>query len=253
MKNLLLCDDNNTSKVLPLCIQYNAGIEMQAFYNPLDYENDASPIKEHLDKIGDITLRAIHGCFGDLCPGSFDPLVRETARNRFELSYRAAVQLKVQHIVFHMGYVPHTSPPDRWLPRCVTFWKTFLETKSDSIKLHIENLFELEPKLLSDLIDSIGSDAVDVNLDIGHAHCFSRNSVAEWIQMLGNRIGYVHLHDNHGQEDEHLTLGKGTIPLKDVLMALNQYAPEAYWALETDINEMQRSIEWLMDNGIHVK
>ncbi len=250
MKYLLLCDDGHLLKVLPLCAKYHLGLEMQAFYNPSLYENDPSPIEEHLRQIGGVSLRAVHGCFGDLCPGSFDPLVRETARNRFELSYRAAVQLNVQHLILHHGYVPHTSPTDRWLIRCTAFWKDFLQPKGHGIRIHIENMLELEPQLLADLIDSIGSTAVDANLDIGHAHCNSAKTVLDWIGVLGNRIGYVHLHDNNGKEDEHLTFGKGTIPLKEVFSALEQLAPEACWAIESDVNEIQQSIEWLQNNGI---
>jgi sugar phosphate isomerase/epimerase len=252
MKKILLCDDGEILKVLPIAQKNKLGIEMQAFYNPLEYEKDNSLVLDHLSHIQNISLRAVHGCFGDLCPGSFDPLVRDVAKKRFELSYSAATQLNAEHLIFHHGYVPHTSPPERWIIRCTAFWKEFMCGKGNSIKIYIENVLEWDPKLLSDLIDAIGNQKVTANLDIGHAHCNSKTSVLEWIKTLNKRIGYTHLHDNNGKEDEHLTLGKGTIPLKEVLSALEYYSPDAYWAIESDINEMEQSLEWLDQSGVKI-
>jgi sugar phosphate isomerase/epimerase len=69
----------------------------------------------------------------------------------------------------------------------------------------------------------------------------------EWIEGLKDRIGYVHLHDNHGLEDEYLSLGEGNIPLIDVLNALRYYAPDAIWSLESGGKKMYQSIEWLRE------
>lgn len=244
---MLLCDDGNLEP-LPLCRKHGFGIEMQAFSNPMLYEHDPSVIVDHLEGIEGIKLRAVHGCYRDLCPGSFDPMVRGVAGNRFDLSYRATAKLKAQHLILHHGYVPHTSHPDRWITRCTAFWKEFLYDKDTSISIHVENLLELEPQLLADVIDAIDSPVVDTNLDIGHAYCNSRKSIMEWIQVLGKRIGYVHLHDNNGKEDEHLRFGEGSIPLTEVMSALEQSAPEAYWAIETEIAGLGQSIQWIMEN-----
>jgi sugar phosphate isomerase/epimerase len=252
MKSLLLCDNGELLSVLPLCQEYGLGIEMQAFYDPSRYEMDSSLVEMHLSHIGSVPLRAVHGCFGDLCPGSFDPLVRSTAKNRFELSYSAALQLGAEHLILHHGYVPHTSPPDGWLVRCSAFWKEFMLGKGDRVSIHIENLLEWEPTLICDVIDSIDNPLVDANLDIGHANCNSKVTAVQWIETLAERIGYVHLHDNNGKEDEHLTLGKGTVPLREVLSALDYYCPEAYWAIESHGTEIEQSIRWLVDNEVKI-
>ena len=156
-------------------------------------------------------------------------------------------------MILHHGYVPHTSPPANWLPRCIAFWKNFLADKDGSIVMHIENVLEWEPGLILDLVDGIGTPGVDVNLDIGHVHCNARTNLEDWIRKLGRRIGYVHIHDNHGTDDEHLALGKGSIPLETVLRLLQEQSPAALWAVETEVDGLAKSLEWLGDRAFFTR
>jgi sugar phosphate isomerase/epimerase len=249
MRLPLLCDNGNLDAVIPLCRQFGYGIEVQAFYDPQLIEREPSSIEKCTALIRGITPISSHGCFADLCPGSFDPMVRSIARNRFDLSYKIAKQIGASHLVLHHGYVPHTSSPDNWLSRSIVFWNEFLADKDSSIQIHLENLLELDPDLLVGLIDAIDKPFVNLNLDIGHVHCNSKGSLPEWIRKLGNRIGYVHLHDNNGLNDEHLQLGRGNLPMHDVFNALKTFAPEAILAIEADPSDITESIKWLSDNG----
>lgn len=72
--------------------------------------------------------------------------------------------------------------------------------------------------------------------------------VVTWVETLRTHIGYVHLHDNHGESDEHLGLGLGTIPLDEVCQALQHYAPTAVWALETQVSDIESSLRWLEEH-----
>jgi sugar phosphate isomerase/epimerase len=249
MKQLLICDDCKIREIAPLCRTLGVGIEVQAFYDPRVFEDSPASLQEHKQVIHDITPVSVHGCFGDLCPGSFDTAVRGVARQRFEQSYHVAVTLGARHLILHHGYVPHTSPPAGWIRRSTEFWRDFLSGKNPNIKIHLENMLELDPDLISDVVRSIDRANLDINLDIGHAHCNSNTTVIRWIERLGPLIGYVHLHDNHGQCDEHLGLGYGTIPLNDVCQALNEYTPDAFWALEAEAEGIQQSLDWLRKNG----
>jgi sugar phosphate isomerase/epimerase len=250
MENLLVCDDGEPEKAVPVCLRFGCGIEVQAFYNPLLVEEDPASIERHRALMDGIEPRSVHGCFGDLCPGSFDPMVRAVARNRFDLSYRVASRLGAAHLVLHHGYVPHTSPPDRWLTRCIAFWNDFLADKDGSVRIHIENILEWDAGLIADLVDGIGREDVDANLDLGHVSCNARAGLMDWIQRLGGRIGYVHIHDNHGQDDEHLALGRGTIPLQEALLAIRAVSPRAVWAVETEVDGLAASVEWLVGRGL---
>jgi sugar phosphate isomerase/epimerase len=249
MDKCLICDGGEPAKAVAICRKYNLGIEIQSFYDPSLVERDKGAASSHLDILQDIHPRALHGCFCDLAAGSFDPSIREVTQRRFDQSYYTAKLMEASHLILHHGYVPHTSIPDNWLHRCADFWKEFLMGKNSDIVFHLENMLEWDPELLSDVIDAINSPIVDVNLDIGHVHCNAKTSFDIWIRRLNKRIGYIHVHDNFGIEDDHLALGEGNIPLKEVLIQLTELAPKALWAIESDISKMEESISWLKSNG----
>jgi sugar phosphate isomerase/epimerase len=165
------------------------------------------------------------------------------------LGYQTACKLKATHIIFHHGYVPRTSPPKNWIPRFVEFWKSFLDEKPENVHFHLENMLELSPDIMIETIDTISDRRVSACLDIGHAHCNSTTPVLNWIEKLGSRIEHVHIHDNDGASDQHLAIGEGSIPFKDVCSVLNEYSPNAIWSLETQTNGIRKSYDWLRENG----
>jgi sugar phosphate isomerase/epimerase len=59
------------------------------------------------------------------------------------------------------------------------------------------------------LIDTLAHPAVVCALDTGHAHV--SGGIRTGIEIFGPRLQHIHLHDNHGEKDEHLEVGKGTI------------------------------------------
>ena len=249
MHSLVLCDQFKIQEIACLATANGCGIEVDSFYLPEVLTGEPDAIATHREAMTGIPLRSMHGPFADLCPGSMDPMVSAVARNRYELAVKIAPELGITHIVFHHGYVPGTSTFDGWLSRCSLFWHDFLKSVPDSITIHLENQLEHDPALLVAVVDSVASPHLDICLDIGHAHCFSKHSVTDWIDQLGHRIGYVHLHDNHGDTDEHLGLGQGSIPMNDVCSALEGSAPDAVWAVESQIPFIGQSIAWLKANG----
>ncbi|MBU3146671.1 hypothetical protein [Clostridium sp. CF012] len=50
----------------------------------------------------------------------------------------------------------------------------------------------------------------DNNIVLHHGYCNSKISDIEWIKKLKVKIGYVHMHDNNGLEDEHRNKYKDT-------------------------------------------
>jgi sugar phosphate isomerase/epimerase len=59
---------------------------------------------------------------------------------------------------------------------------------------------------------------VKVHLDVGHAFVNGgMKSISDFIGTFGNRIEHLHFHDNHGQNDEHLPIGRGKIDYEKVV------------------------------------
>lgn len=66
-----------------------------------------------------------------------------------------------------------------------------------------------------------------VHLDVAHAFIEGGMSrIHQYLRDFSDTIGHVHLHDNHGDEDEHLPLGAGTIDFGKVI----------HWLKEIDYN-----------------
>ena len=71
------------------------------------------------------------------------------------------------------------------------------------------------------VIDSVPK--LKVHLDIGHA--FIENGmqgIKNYLFTFRNKLEHIHIHDNHGEGDEHLPLGKGKINFEQVAKWLKQ-------------------------------
>ncbi len=95
------------------------------------------------------------------------------------------------------------------------------------------------------LVDKVSNPRLGVCFDIGHAHALSETPALEWVEVLGSRISYVHIHDNHGKKDEHLPLEEGNVPIKQVLDLIEIQSNEAFWAIETPPDGLVQSLEWI--------
>jgi sugar phosphate isomerase/epimerase len=244
MKALVICDGTRTEDFVLLCQQRNIGIEVQAFYHP-DALFDEGLVSKTIELIAGLPVVSLHGPFGDLNPGSFDPLVRETARQRIREGLDVALRVGAAHVVFHTGRVPGAGPAQGWIERAIRFWESFMKEVPENLNVYLENMLEEGPEILAGIVDGVSAPNLRGNLDIGHAHCNSCTPVLDWISALGGRIGYAHMSDNHGVEDEHLGLGQGTMPMAAVCNALEETCPDAIWAIEADGAGVEQSLEWL--------
>jgi len=234
------------SEVLKLCEGWQCGIELAALADNAVLE-DPLQIEKHRRQIPAAMSRSIHAPYLGFYPGHPDPLVRAGALACFRQVYRASLALEAEDLVFHHNYDPSACSPAEWLRNSVEFWKSFLE-ESPGRRVHLENVMDVTPDLLLRLIESVGSPLLDIALDVGHVNCYSGVPLSTWIGEAAGRIGYLHLHDNHGQEDEHLAIGEGGIDWPPVLHQIEVKAPAAIWTLEAGGSRMYRSLKWLQEN-----
>lgn len=177
----------------------------------------------------------IHATFMDLNPGSIDRAVRETTRQRVEQTLEVAAVLRPRVVVFHPGYsrLTYGSAVETWVANSVVFWQAQLpRIREIGCWIALENIFEEEPSTLRQVLDRIDDPLVGHCFDSGHFNMFATVSLQEWFAVLGERIVESHLHDNHGQADEHLPVGEGEIDFATVTDLLKRYAPQAVWTLE---------------------
>ena len=256
MKEIRLCDTYELDFTVDLCKKYGLGIEVQSFYDPY-LENRQAVIEKHKTKLSDIRGgKSLHAPFWDLNIGSKIKFLREGTLDIFNDAYQIAKELGCTEIVVHNGYIPGTYYEGAWIKRAEQFWNQFFCDKDDSITMCIENQFELYSDMMKAEIDAVGDSRLKVCLDIGHVHANANMKIEDWIKTLGERIGYVHLHNNHGKQsiighnnDEHLGLQDGTMDMKRVLELLEEYAPNAIWNIESNTKSLEESVRYLGELG----
>jgi sugar phosphate isomerase/epimerase len=248
-----ITDWSNIDQVLPLVFQYQVGIEVLEFANPDNLDQASTLLPEMLEKLGGISLIGMHGPFYELIPASRDPMVRQVARTRCQQGYEIAQIIGASHLVLHSGYLPKTYPSDIWIQNSFDFWSEFFSDKSTPNMIHVENVYEDDYAALRELIDRVNKkfqgDRLTICLDIGHVNANSSKSLSDWISGLGDRIRYVHLHNNDGVLDDHWRLDKGKIDVGQVLDLLQKQAPNAVCTVETYVEDLEPSLLWLKERG----
>ena len=190
--------------------------------------------QKKLEKMGNPPL-ILHGPFLDLNPAAFDSLIREVTMTRFTQCYQAGLELGAKKIVYHSGMIPCVYYREGWADQVSRFFTEFLEDKDD-LEIVMENVLDEDWCLLLDVYKKVDHPKFKLCLDMGHAHCYSEIPVMEWAEGLSPYIGHVHVHDNAGDRDSHLGLGKGTLPYHEVLKLL-PVSKERTWTIECSHKE----------------
>jgi len=155
-----------------------------------------------------------HAPYMDLSPGSPDPEVRAITRQRLEQVVRLIPLFAPKTVVCHTGYDHrrYWHMKDAWLTNSLDTWSGIAgQIRSEGAVLMLENVYEQAPDDMCPLLENLQDHGVGFCLDTGHQSVFSNASMAMWVTSLGPYLRQLHLHDNAGQVDEHLALGRGRI------------------------------------------
>ncbi len=250
---IMITDWGNLEQAVPLAVAYQVGLEVQEFANPLNLKAPQELVEQISQKTKYLAPLSVHGPFSDLIPASRDPLIRQVAHDRFLHAGDLARRIGAQHLVLHSGFIPKTYPAEQWLRNSIEFWIDLLNHYPFEGEVHVENVYEDDFTNLKELIDRVNqalkSERLSICLDIGHVNANSSKSFDAWIPGLGERIRYVHIHNNGGAQDDHWVLDQGTIPVSQVLNLLIIYSPKAVWTVETPVKEIEPSLQWLQERN----
>jgi sugar phosphate isomerase/epimerase len=145
---------------------------------------------------------------------------RVDAMDEVKRAIEAAEDLPLRYLVMHLG-----EREDMWSSRTLEHSMTAIEhlqafSRPLGVKLLLENL-QNDVTQAANLVETIRVGHfkdVGVCLDLGHAHIAPGITTA--IEDLKPLIRSSHIHDNHGEKDEHLWPGDGTIPWTGTMQAL---------------------------------
>lgn len=202
-------------------------------------------IRQDIEKSGAENY-IVHGPFTEICPGSIDHRAVDLGLARLEEAYQVCKKIDADRMVAHTGYMPLIYYKEWHKMKSLEFWHRFMADKPGNFRLYIENVFEDEPYMLKELIEEIGDHRISICLDIGHANVMTdeKNSVDEWIKILGRYIGHFHLHNNYGDKDIHNPLTEGDMDMESILAAIARYCkPEVTLTVES--KSCAESAAWL--------
>jgi len=117
--------------------------------------------------------------------------------------------------VIHPGYLSHYGvqvPQEAYLTNLASIREICDFAADFGILIAVEIL---------EMLDTIGSHNVGFTFDVGHANTVGL--VNDFLDLLAEKISHVHIHDNMGKKDEHLSLGRGNINWKFVMERLSDY------------------------------
>ncbi|MFP3868643.1 MAG: sugar phosphate isomerase/epimerase family protein [Desulfobacteraceae bacterium] len=162
----------------------------------------------------------LHAPFQDLWPGALDGLIRSASRDRLQQALALLEVFQPPSIVCHVAYDDnyYHHCQDQWLDHSLATWEEMAALAADyNTRLMLENVREPRPDLLLSLFSRLAAPNLGFCLDVGHLQAFAGGRFQEWLEVLWPYVGELHLHDNHGQADEHLALGAGIVPFAFVL------------------------------------
>ena len=168
----------------------------------------------------------VHAPFSDVNIASPNKLSRRASLRRVSRSLRNAGELECRVWVFHPG---HYTPLEEFTPG--TGWRENIRSVRKVVELAedlgvtpaLENVPEPFPFVLKSVRDfrrfyEESGIEVGIALDVGHSNIIGENLA--FVREFGDRIVHVHAHDNMGDWDTHLEVGKGTVDWHSFLSAL---------------------------------
>lgn len=170
---------------------------------------------------------SIHAPICDTNPASLNERMREASVLEILSLVESALSLNIDTITIHPGIYPLvvSDQEDKAIAAAKKSLRTLDRVMSEyGIRLALENMPNL-PFMLGRTSDELSAlvegTELGVCFDLGHANTVG--DIDSFVDSLGSRFINVHVHDNRGKTDEHLTIGEGTVDFEAVLKKMGAY------------------------------
>jgi len=255
---LLSADRHNIEDCIDLAREFNLGIEVMAFAYPdvLDgnWENTVATYRTLLRYVpGMVTL---HGPFMDMVSGSPDGRINQVCYQRYQHALHIAAELGAKIVVFHANFIGslHNVPYRKgWHDRNVPFWASLAEYAHGlGLTIAIENMWEFDPTIITDLLRAVNHPSLRACLDVGHTYVFSdkQYTLQDWLRELEPWLIHSHMNNNNGILDEHYGFGwsEGVLNYRDILQQIDRLTAPPSIVLEMyHVADMRESLRYFSD------
>lgn len=185
---------------------------------------------------------------------SIDPSHRDKALGDHKQAVDMAADLGGCILVTHDISIPEPDAEDG-LEKRAAFVQGMGEVAeyaaSAGVRLALENTggngYTGDPERLVALMQDLGAPNVGVVIDTGHRNLIGDPAAA--LRTVGDHLITLHLHDNHGERDEHLLPGRGNIAWGEVNGALGDIGYDGVFMYEInrteDVREVEANAAWV--------
>jgi sugar phosphate isomerase/epimerase len=169
---------------------------------------------------------SVHAPLSDINIGSLNPAMREMSLNEVLLAIGCCGRMGIDLITIHPGFISPLGQLDR--PSVIRETRRSIrEIDKAAIENGVVAALENMPRMpIStctepvELLSLVEGTSLGVCFDIGHAH--TNGNIDDFVKFR-SRFANVHIHDNDGTSDQHLTIGEGKIDFEHVLSAMSGY------------------------------
>jgi sugar phosphate isomerase/epimerase len=156
---------------------------------------------------------------------------RIEAMDEFKRAIDVSEVLPFSRMVLHMGGSRETADPRKRDAAFSTLEHLVLHAHHAGVTLAVENTTSKmgEPAYLRSFVDETRLTGLRFNFDIGHANLTdgpAEERIEKSFAPMKDLIASVHLHDNHGEKDEHLLPYDGAIDWTSAIPLLKSAPPE---------------------------
>lgn len=193
-------------------------------------------------KAADIAIGQVHAPF-PTWPESQDPTEFRGMMEAIKKSIRATAIMGAPYLVVHCamrrGWAPDDDPAASRALNYRVFEELIPVAEREGITLALENMPcrgipTCTPEELCDYIDMMGSSRLVACLDTGHAN-ITGIDCGDFARALGQRLRVLHLHDNDGISDQHVTPYHGTVNWESLMQGLRDIDYQGTLSLESDV------------------
>ena len=235
-------------KLLPWVIREGINPEIAFNHHDLDRFNEAD-FREIAERLAESAPSVtFHAPFMDLRPGALDPRIRQISLDRLRQVFDLVPWFRPRSIVCHASFDEkyYVSAEAQWLENSLATWRTLLDgIAGTGTIVALENVYERNPQPLKRLLSALDSPQARFCFDTGHANVFGGVPSAVWMEELGDLLGEIHIHDNHGATDEHLPVGEGNILFGELFAILRKRNLKPLFTVES---HSKKSLDRMLEN-----
>lgn len=222
----------------------------------LDWSEDRLAWLKQVGEVNGIRW-TIHAPITGCNPAATDANSVRASQELLLRTMQIAEYLDCTYIVLHAGELDGESGslalPDEAAQRVAAFLQAVLQaTDGSEVVIALENvppypgLLGVDTEFLEHVLRLVAKPRIRIVFDAGHAHLIGEGQCLLSLQCVMAEVISVHLSDNHGEHDDHLQLGTGSVPLEQLVATLQQFGYSGVLVLEMrNMPDALASADWL--------